>query len=328
MREVRLHGPGDLRMAEVPEPEGGDGLTVVRITDVGLCGSDLHWYTEGGIGDAVLTRPVVPGHEMAGIARTGPHTGRRVALDPAIPCETCPQCQEGNRNLCPTVRFAGHGLTDGGLQDVLTWPSHLVHPLDETMTGADGAMLEPLGVALHAWDLSHAPAGADVAVVGCGPIGLLLVQLARSLGARRVVAVEPLAHRRGAAARCGADVVVAPGEVPPEVGDVPVVFEVAGTDDAIATALSLARPGARVLLAGIPEEDRSSFPAGLARRKGLTLVMVRRMKEMYPRATDLVRRGLVDVRSLVSDRFALDDADAAFRYAASRAGLKVAITLE
>jgi len=328
MRRVLLHGAHDLRLTEGAAPAGGDGLTVVRVTDVGLCGSDLHWYGHGSIGDAVLVRPVVPGHEIAGVAQSGPYAGRRVAVDPAIHCGTCPQCLEGNTNLCPQVRFAGHGQTDGGLQELLAWPTALVHPLDATMTGADGAMLEPLGVALHAWDLSHAAAGADVAVVGAGPIGLLLVQLARSLGARRVVVVEPLAHRRDAARRFGADAAVAPADLAALPGDASVVFEVAGTDDAIASSLTLARPGARVLLIGIPDTDRSSFEAGLARRKGLALVLVRRMKETYPRALDLVRRGLVDVRSVVSDRFPLEDADEAFRVATDRAGLKVVIGLD
>jgi L-iditol 2-dehydrogenase len=160
-----------------------------------------------------------------------------------------------------------------------------------------------------------------VAVVGCGPIGLLLVQLARRSGATRVLAADPLDHRRAAALRYGAD----EAHATLDGADVDVAFEVAGTDEALETALAVTRPGGRVLLVGIPSADRTSFPAALARRKGLTLVMVRRMGEVYPRAIELCARGVIDVASLVTDRFPLADAGEAFRHAARRAGLKTVV---
>ncbi|WP_127571838.1 zinc-dependent alcohol dehydrogenase [Georgenia faecalis] len=332
MRALRLHGTGDVRLHEEPDPRPGPDETLVRITDVGLCGSDLHWFTEGGIGDARIDDPLVPGHEMAGVVVGGPWDGRPVAVDPAIPCERCELCVEGHRNLCPRVRFAGNKGVDGGMQELLAWPTRLLHPLPEGVTGADGAMLEPLGVALHAWDLGHARAATTVAVVGAGPIGLLLVQLALAAGATRVIAVDPLPHRRAAALRYGAEVALDPTEARDAatwtelVGTgCDIAFEAAGTDDAIATSLLAVRPGARVALVGIPDGDRSSFPAALARRKGVTLVMVRRMKEMYPRTIALVASGKVDVRSLVTDRFPLAEAATAFQQAAAREGLKVVV---
>jgi len=153
MRVARLHGPGDVRVSEEPRPVPGDGESLVEVTSVGLCGSDLHWFTEGGIGDAVLSRPLVLGHEMAGVVRGGPADGARVAIDPAIPCGHCEQCLAGHPNLCPTVVFAGHGGCDGGLRQFLSWPSHRLHPLPAGLTDDEGALLEPLGVALHAVDL-------------------------------------------------------------------------------------------------------------------------------------------------------------------------------
>ncbi len=152
-------------------------------------------------------------------------------------------------------------------------------------------------------------------------------------GGGRVVAVEPLAHRREAALRYGADLALAPDDLAPAApllthGGAHTVFEVAGTDAAIADSLALARPGARVLLAGIPDDDSSSFSAGLARRKGITFVMVRRMKEMYPRTIRLVETGLVDVRGLVSDRLPLEQAHEAFVRGVERRGLKVVVGLD
>src|SRR6476646_4218405 len=154
-----------------------------------LYGADLHWFADGGIGDAVLRRPLVLGHEFAGVVEDGPWRGRRVAIDPAIACRRCEWCQQGHPNLCEVIRFAGHGETDGGLRELVAWPDHLLHPLPESISDAGGALLEPLGVALHAFDLGHARIGGTVAVVGCGPIGLLAVGLARSAGARLVLAV-------------------------------------------------------------------------------------------------------------------------------------------
>ncbi|GAA0438631.1 sorbitol dehydrogenase [Acrocarpospora corrugata] len=317
MRASRLHGVADIRLNQEPSPEVGPGMSLVRVTAVGLCGSDLHWYAEGGIGDATITRPLVVGHEFAGVIEGGPAHGRRVAVDPAIPCEKCANCRSGYRNLCPYVRFAGHDQLDGGLQELISWPTELLHALPDGLSDSDGAMLEPLGVALHAFDLSHLHLGGTVAVVGCGPIGLLLIQLARLAGASTITAVEPLPHRAEAARRFGA--------VLTETTEADVVFEVAGNDTAVDTALELARPGGRVVLVGIPDGDHTSFRASLARRKGLTLALVRRMNDVYPRAIRLVEEGRVNVSSLVSARYPLAEAPKAFAAAIRRQGLKIVI---
>ncbi|HEY2950850.1 MAG TPA: alcohol dehydrogenase catalytic domain-containing protein [Micromonosporaceae bacterium] len=330
--EVRLHGPGDLRVGEAEPPVAGPDESIVRVTAVGVCGSDLHWFADGGIGDATLTRPLVPGHEFGGIVESGPLVGRRVAADPAIPCSACDRCREGNHNLCPTVRFAGHGSCDGALREFLAWPTRLLHPVPDGLSDEAVALLEPLGVALHAFDLGHLRLGASAATVGCGPIGLMLAQVARAGGAGPVVAVEPLAHRRAVAASYGLGPAIGPGDDLDAVlhdaaapGGVDVAFELAGTDDAVTTAMRLVRPGGRVVLAGIPHPDTTTFPASLARRKGLTLVLVRRMRDPYSRALRLLADGLVDVDSLVTHRYGLADAAAAFTTAAAREGVKTVI---
>jgi len=324
MTVARLHGVRDIRTHTKPIPAAGAGEELVRITAVGLCGSDLHWFTEAGIGDAKLTRPLVPGHEFAGVIEGGPRHGQLVAVDPALPCRPCEMCLDGYRNLCPDVVFAGHGGRDGGLQQYLAWPSWALHPLPEGRLHFVGAVLEPLGVALHALDLGHLRIGATVAVVGAGPIGLLLAQAAKRAGATRVVVVEPLAHRRDAAKRLGADIVLDVHEAADDIG-AHTVYEMAGNDSAVQIALRAARPGARVVLGGIPDGDHTSFQASLARRKGLTLALVRRMNEAYPRAIQLVEQGLVDVSSIVTHRYPLDHAAEAFAVAADREGLKVVI---
>ena len=185
-------------------------------------------------------------------------------------------------------------------------------------------MLEPLGVAIHALDLGHIRLGGDVAVVGCGPIGLLIAAVARAAGARVALAVDPLAHRRAAAEQVGAELAVAPEDAPADL-QVDVAFEAAGNDAAVDLSMRATRPGGRVVLAGIPSDDRTSFSAGLARRRGLTIAMSRRMGEVYPRAIRLVDRGEVDVDALVTHRYPLERAAEAFATAAARTGLKVVV---
>jgi L-iditol 2-dehydrogenase len=332
-RVAKLHAVGDVRIEESAGPGAPpEGWSTVAVTSVGLCGSDLHWYAEGGTGEVTIEDPVVPGHEFAGVAMDGPYAGRRVAVDPAIPCGRCEWCHRGHGNLCPDVRFAGHGGLDGGLQERLVWPTELLVPLPDELSDDAGALLEPLGVAIHAVDHAHVRPGDDVLVVGAGPIGVLAGAVARRAGAARVFASEPLAHRRETALRFGADAAWSPGRAVEELmavtsgRGVDVVVEMAGADDAITTAVACARPGARVALGGIPSEPRSSFPAAPARRKGLTFAMVRRMHDTYPRAIELATSG-IDLDDLVSDRFPLERTAAAFEHAVRPTGDKTVVSV-
>jgi L-iditol 2-dehydrogenase len=329
MKTVRLHGIGDLRIHEEPSPIVGDGEKSIRVRAVGVCGSDLHWFSEGEIGDAKLERPLVLGHEFAGV--TG--DGQRVAIDPTIACGHCEYCEHGHPNLCENIIFAGHGGHDGALREYASYPTRCLFPLPDTLSFADGAMLEPLGVAIHTVDLGKLKAGMTVGVFGCGPIGLLIIQMAKLSGAAIIIATDKLAHRVEAAKSFGANhaflaengqelelIRAATNE-----RGVDVVFEAAGVQDAVDASFAAVVPGGKVVLAGIPDNDKTSFSASTARRKGLTIKLVRRMKHTYPRAIELVSKGLVDVRSLVTHRFSLEQAAEAFRVAQRREGLKIII---
>lgn len=299
----------------------------MRPTAVGICGSDLHWWAEGGIGDAVIGSPLVVGHEAAGVVVGGSRDGELVALDPAVACGTCRQCGAGHGNLCPSVRFLGHDREDGALRTLLVWPGALCHSLPPTIDDEAAAMLEPLGVAIHATGLAPVGSAATVAVVGCGPIGLLLVQLAFLRGASTVVASDPVAHRRDAAASYGADPFDPSSDNRRDLdGMADVTFEVSGTDDGLAQATIAARPGTRVAMVGIPDGDLTSFAASTPRRKGLTVLFVRRMHGTYPTAIDLVSGGRIDVASIVTHRFGLDHVAEAFDVAAARSGGKVVVS--
>ena len=331
MRSVRLHGTGDLRIHDEPVPVAGEGEKLVRIKSVGVCGSDLHWFSGGEIGDAKLERPLVLGHEFAGELGNG----QRVAIDPAIPCGSCELCKQGHPNLCPSIIFAGYGTQDGSLREYMAWNEKCLFPLPDSVTYEDGAMLEPLGVAIHSVDLGKIKTGMTVGVFGCGPIGLLIIQLMKLSGATQIIATDKLVHRAEAAKAYGASHVFLAGDnfqlsemrAATKGRGVDVAFEAAGEQDAVDTSVAVVLPGGKVILAGIPNNDVTSFSASTARRKGLTFKLVRRMKHTYPRAIDLVSKGLVDVRSLVTHRFPFEQVAEAFHLAARRDGLKIMMEL-
>jgi L-iditol 2-dehydrogenase len=335
MKTIRLHAINDLRLHDEPIPKPGPGESLVRVTAVGICGSDLHWFGKAGIGDAKLQEPLVLGHEIAGVIAEGPQKGLRVAVDPAIPCQVCEFCWQGNPNLCTHLRFAGHGLEDGALREYLAWPNGCLFPLPDSISDADGVMLEPLGVAIHSVDLGKLKVGMTVGVFGAGPIGLLIQQLARLSGAQAVYVTDKLPHRVEAARSLGATKAIQARdgseiqEVLAATGGcgVDVAFEVAGENEAVEAAVAVVKPGGRVILTGIPADDRTFFPASVARRKGLTIKLVRRMKFTYPRAIQLLESGQVDVRSIVTHCFPLEKAQEAFTVAQRREGLKIIVEI-
>jgi L-iditol 2-dehydrogenase len=329
MKTLRLHGPGDLRLHEEPEPTPQADEALLHVTAVGICGSDLHWLNEAGIGDARLQTPLILGHEFTALTSEG----QRVAVDPAISCGKCKYCLRGDPNLCQSLAFAGHGTQDGALCEQIAWPKRCLYALPDGISDAEGALLEPLGVALHAVDLANLQLGMLVGIFGCGPIGLLILQLARSAGADLVFATDILPHRVEAARALGAAdaFLVKEGlslqDISWQEGKcLDVVFEVAGENAAVEMAIDAVCPGGKVILVGIPPDDQTSFTASTARRKGLTLKLVRRMKFSYPRSIRLVENGKVDLRSLVTHVYSLEQAAEAFTVAARREGLKVIIT--
>jgi L-iditol 2-dehydrogenase len=315
-------------------PTPGPGEALVRVMAVGICGSDVHWWKEGHIGGDRIIEPLVLGHECAGVIESGPRKGERVAIDPAIPCFRCEFCQQGNQNLCSNLRFAGHAPVDGGLRQYIAWPEHCLVPLPDSMSDAAGVMLEPLGVALYSVDRGEVRPGTSVGVFGCGTIGLSVIQVARAAGATNIYATElpGLAHRVAAARSFGATVFEArAGQEGKHIlkatggRGLDVTFEAAGDPGAIEAAIAAVKPGGKVVLIGIPREDRITFTASIARRKDLIIKVIHRMKHTYPRAIQLISNGTVDVTSLVTCRFPLSEVARAYGVAESRSGIKVMI---
>lgn len=335
MKAARLHGPEDLRIDDVPEPSQPEaGQTLVEIGAVGVCGSDLHMYGTGAIGGERIATPLILGHEFMGrIVDPGRQAldgfgnelaaGQRVAIEPACACLRCEVCQEGHPNLCPNHYFYGVYPTDGAICERMAVEARNCFPIPDEISDAGGTLLETLGVALHAVDLGKLRVAKSVAVIGCGPVGLLIVKLARLAGSGPVFAFDRYPWRTELARRWGADFayVVEDNEGvdllkrATENRGVDVVFEAAWADESIQQAAEMAKPGGRLVLVGIPPDDRLALQHGTARRKGLTIMMSRRMKHTYPRAIRLAsgNQPLIDLDELVSEDFDLEQAPEAFR---------------
>jgi L-iditol 2-dehydrogenase len=330
MTGVRLHGPRDLKVEELPDPPPpGPGEALIRITASGICGSDLHSYNHARIGDTNVSSPLVLGHEFAGVVeRCGEDAlsgdgrpllaGLRVAVDPATPCGKCDMCLRGDTHICRALHFCGLAPDDGCFREQMVSPARSCFILPPDISDEEGAMLEPLGVAMHAVGLCRITRGETVALYGAGPIGLLILQLLRDAGASSVYVVEPLPWRLSLARRFGG---IPVDTAPDPVADImtrtggrgaDVAVEAAWGDSSIQNAARSAVPGGRVVLVGIPADNRLSLDHAAARRKELSFFFSRRMKHTYPGAIRLVQKKQVDLQSLITHRFPLAELPAAF----------------
>lgn len=317
-----LHGLGDLRVEEVPRPELTDPLhAMVRVRSVGICGSDLHYYTEGRIGDFIVEAPLILGHEAAGEvvavgeAVTSLQVGDRVAIEPGYPDRTCRVCKEGRYNLCESVTFLATPPVDGAFCEYLSWPADFLHKLPEALSLDEGAMIEPLSVGLHAVRIADVRPGQSVAVFGAGPIGLATLQVARAAGATTIIVVEGVPSRLETARSLGATHALAAGaENVVQIQDLTggegadVAFECAGAIPALHAALRGTRSGGHVQLVGMPSQADPQIPVYEVIARELQVTGLFRYANTYPAAIELVRAGRVDAQALVTHHFPLDEA--------------------
>jgi len=327
MKAALLYKPKDIRVEEIPEPqiEKPDEV-LVKVASVGICGSDVHYYVDGTIGGTVMTEPFIIGHEPAGVVlEVGKEVkslkpGDKVAIDPAIHCGECEHCLEGNPNICSNIQFFGTPPQQGAYREMLVHPERLLFKLPEEISTVEGAVLEVYGVAIHSVDLVGLKPGNDVAVIGGGPIGLATAQIAKLAGALRIFLSEPIAERRKMADNLGIDFSFDPNSSDPveaiiELTDgrgVDVAFEAAGVPETPQQCVDICKNGGKVAIIGIPSDDKIFLQASSSRRKGLTIRMVRRMKNVYPRAIKLTASGKIRPELLVTHKFPLKRIDEAF----------------
>jgi L-iditol 2-dehydrogenase len=340
MKALFLDAASTFRLGEFTDLDANSSDKLrLRVQAVTVCGSDLHYYKEGSIGSSIVHQPAILGHEFSGIvdddrgAEFGFPKGTLVAVDPAEPCGHCEWCEVGHPNLCPNVKFAGSAPIHGAMREFFYAKPANLFKVPEGFDAADAALLEPLGIAIHAIDLAKIKLGSSVAVVGGGAIGLLILQVARLVGAGSIHVIEPFEYRRELALKLGADSVHANPASLLELTNkrgVDVVLEATDSPTGPQDACTVARIGGKVVLVGIPDGDSFTLTASNVRRKGLSIKMSRRMGHVYSRAIDLVAKKLVNVKAIATHHFSLANAPQAFALQETRSDgvIKSVIHLE
>ncbi len=317
-----------VREASHPRLENDTDL-LIRVGAVGLCGSDVHYFREGRIGDQVVEYPFIVGHECAGtVVETAPAVrslkpGDRVAVDAAIVCGVCDQCFAGRPNTCRRLRYLGTpGQISGALCEFIVMPERNCFPLPEGLTLEEGVLTEPLSIAVHAMRMVGEPIPERIAVLGAGPIGLSVLLVARTAGIRLIFVTDKIEERLRSARTSGAawagnpdreDIVGSIGRLSP--GQVDAVFECCGDQSALDQAVEVLRPGGRLLIIGIPAADRVSFDIHALRRKELSVHNVRRQRNCIQDAIELIQTGKADVHFMATHTFRIEDVQEAFELA-------------
>lgn len=324
---MQLTGIRQMEMFDVQAPDiSKDTDVLIRMTTVGVCGSDVHYYTTGRIGDQVVKYPFTVGHEGAGIiektgkAVTRVKPGDRVAIDPAMPCWQCDQCKAGRFHTCRKLRFLGcPGQAEGCLSEYIVMPETSCFPISEELSPDDAALSEPLTIGVYAVKLSQVQPGMNVGVLGCGPIGLSVITALSVHRPGKIFVTDKLDYRLDFARQSGAfwtgnpgktDVISAIKEIEPSMLDM--VYECCGQQEAIDQAIHLLKPGGKLMIIGIPEVDQLIFPINDMRRKEICIQNVRRQNEAVHECIELLKTVKTQVRSWATHRFPLGQAKEAF----------------
>ncbi|MGF0172723.1 L-idonate 5-dehydrogenase [Streptomyces sp. Marseille-Q5077] len=325
-----IHGQGDLRVEELPVPVPGPGQALVAVRYGGVCGSDLHYWRHGGVGDFRLREPMVLGHEVVGTVvsygspgASGPAVGTAVAVHPATPCEVCPECADGRRNVCRDTRYLGSAArfphVQGGFAAQVAVPAGQLRPLPAGLGLRRAALAEPLSVALHAVRRAGDLAGRHVLVTGAGPIGCLAVAAAKAAGAGRVTVTDLLPTALEYARIAGADTLVRADD-PDAAGwpsEVDVAIEASGVAAGLDTCLRLVRRGGVVVQLGMLPAGRSPFAGNLVVSREIELRGAFRFDTEFDGALELLAAE-ASFDGLVSAVVPVREAEAAFTLAADR----------
>jgi len=344
MEALVIHAPGDLRVEDIPTPDVGANQLRVRVRCGGICGSDLHYYQHGGFGTIRVKEPMVLGHEVAGVIdAVGANVttfapGERIAVSPSQPCGLCRYCQQGLQNHCLDMRYYGSAMrtphVQGAFRQEIVVETHQAHRLAASVSDSEGAMVEPLSVALHAVNRAGSLLGKSVLVTGCGPIGALVIVAARRAGATRIVATDVSAYTLGKALKVGADEVINVAEEPEglsrfmaDKGQFDVLFEASGNERALRGAFDALRPRGIIVQVGLGGE--MTLPINTIVAKEFDLRGAFRFHEEFATAVELLNKGLVDVKPLISATLSYRDSARAFALAADRSqAMKVLLNFD
>jgi L-iditol 2-dehydrogenase len=302
-----LYAPGDLRIEERPVPEPGPGEVQVQVTAIGVCGSDVHYYDDGRIGEFVVRHPMVLGHESAGrISAVGADVdpdriGQLVALEPGVPCGHCAQCRTGRYNLCPDIVFFATPPVDGSIARYVTLAADFAHPVPEGLDDAQAALAEPVSVGIWAARKVGVTAGDRVLVTGAGPVGMFAAQVARAFGALDITVTDVSDNRLAVARQLGLTAVRADE---PLTARFDVLIECSGSARALQEALLRVDRAGRVVLVGMGP-DTVAFNVPLIQTRELCITGTFRYANTYPTALALIASGAVQTVPIVTHEFPL-----------------------
>ena len=327
MKAFVLTGIRKIEMNERPVPEiKNPDEVLIKIKSVGVCGSDVHYFTQGRIGSQVVEFPFLMGHECSGIivetvsSVTRVKVGDLVAVDPSIHCGTCDQCLSGRPHTCRNNRFLGcPGQIEGCLTEYIVMPEFTCFPLDSSFDQVTGALIEPLSVGTYSVEMAQTNfQDKSIGIFGAGPIGLSVLMVLKTMQSGPIFCLEPLEYRRNKALELGADLASDPlvcdtfsliGEAEPLLLDV--VFECSGSQKAVDDAIRILKPGGKLVLIGIPADARYVFDMDLLRRKELSIQNTRRQNHCVNKSINLISNGL-PVNKMITHRFTPEKTQAAF----------------
>lgn len=327
MKTMMLTGIRQMRMFDVPKPEiQNDHDVLIRMKRVGVCGSDVHYYTRGNIGSQVVQYPFPVGHEGSGeiisIGSKVEHlkAGQRIAIEPAMPCGVCDQCVSGRKHTCRNLKFLGcPGQAEGCLSEYIVMPEGSCIPISDKLSFDQAAISEPLSIGIYAVKQSIPMKGAKIGIFGFGPIGMSVLLPALAQGASKAYVTDKINDRLAISAKCGAswagnpdkcDIVTAVKEKEPLLLDV--IFECCGKQEAVDQAIELLKPGGKLMIIGIPEFSRWSFNVDLLRRKEITITNVRRQVNCVETALEMMETGKINMSLMPTHRFSFENTGKAF----------------
>ncbi len=329
MKKVILSKIKTLELVEKEIPEIiNDNEVLLKIDSVGVCGSDMHYYNEGKIGEQVIEFPFTIGHEFSGfVERTGRNvaglkTGDLVAVDPLLSCGKCPQCLSGREHTCLNQKFLGcPGQADGCLSDYIVVPAKNCYPVPGGMNGETAALIEPLSIGYYAAEfIKKAQRISSIAILGAGPIGLSVLLSLKAAGYKNIFVTDKLDYRLTAAKNAGADFTADIEKTDatalfqkenPDLFDA--VFECCGKQEALDQAADILKPGGTLLIVGIPETDRISFDINKIRRKEIAIQNVRRQNNCVQPCIDLTASGKWSPEFMITHRFPAVKSNEAFQ---------------
>ncbi|WP_462409015.1 NAD(P)-dependent alcohol dehydrogenase [Neobacillus sp. Marseille-QA0830] len=301
----------------IPSPK--DDEVLIEIKANGICGSDIHFYREGRLGNFVVDRPYVPGHESSGIiVEVGSSVkdfskGDHVVIEPGIPCGSCSYCKSGRYNLCPDVVFLSAPPINGTFCDYITIRQDMVFHIPETLSFEEAALVEPVAVGVHAVNRARFQNGDTAIIIGAGPIGLLTAQAFKAAGGGEVICVDINESRLSFAKKIGIDKVAVPSD-PSLEAVTDVVFETAGSSKGTASTFHYCRPGGCVVQVGWPGGNIVDMNIATFLDKELDYVAVNRYANAFPTAIKWISDGRINVKDLITGRFSLDEISEAFEY--------------